>query len=407
MAALDERNSATGIAVLPRDRTWAMRRDQIIVILGGLAITAVILWVASHVTRALLLLVIGSLLAYALAPAIRFFSRFMPRPLALALVYLILLSAFGGLFYLVITTAVAQFNALAPQINTLLKAGPNGQPAPLIQTAQRLGITSAQIDTFKQQVTTRIEGTAQQVVPFVQGLFNSVLDTFLVVVLSIYLLIDGQRLSTWLTTRTPSVTRGRITSFLTTLQNVVGGYIRGQLIMSTLIGVLVGAGMFVLRVPDAVLLGVLAFILAFIPILGTLASGVICVLIALTQGVPLAIGVLVYFVVVHIIEGDVVGPRVVGQAVGLHPAVSIVALIAGSELFGITGALFASPIAGLVQALLTDFYVEWRKGHPDQFAHNEMNPLAIGASAVVATATAPGHEEDLDASERVVTKEKR
>jgi len=77
--------------------------------------------------------------------------------------------------------------------------------------------------------------------------------------------------------------------------------------------------------------------------------------------------VLAYFVVVHVIEGDVVGPRIVGQAIGLHPVVSLAALIAGSELFGIWGALFASPVAGVLQALIIALWTNWRETHPEEF----------------------------------------
>jgi hypothetical protein len=120
-------------------------------------------------------------------------------------------------------------------------------------------------------------------------------------------------------------------------------------------------------VPYAVLLGVLAFILEFIPNLGTLVSGAICVLAALTQGWVLALIVLGYFVIVHVIEGYIVGPRIVGRAVGVHPAVSIVALLAGAELFGLWGALFASPVAGLAQAFLAAIWIQWRQTHSSQF----------------------------------------
>jgi predicted PurR-regulated permease PerM len=120
-------------------------------------------------------------------------------------------------------------------------------------------------------------------------------------------------------------------------------------------------------VPFALLLGVLAFVLEFIPVLGTLVSGAICVLLALTKGWVIALIVLVYFVVVHVIEGDVVGPRIVGKAVGLHPVVSLAALIAGAELFGIAGALLAAPVAGVLQALLIAIWIEWRATHPKAF----------------------------------------
>jgi len=138
-------------------------------------------------------------------------------------------------------------------------------------------------------------------------------------------------------------------------------------LLCSLIGVLVGAGMQVLGVPYALLLGVLAFVLEFIPILGTLASGAICVLLALTKGWFIAVIVLIYFVVVHVIEGDVVGPRIVGKAIGLHPVVALLALIIGGDLFGIWGALFASPIAGVLQAFLIALWSEWREMHPNEF----------------------------------------
>ena len=109
------------------------------------------------------------------------------------------------------------------------------------------------------------------------------------------------------------------------------------------------------------------FILEFIPVLGTLVSGAICVLFALTHGWLLAVIVLAYFVIVHIIEGDVVGPRVVGKVIGLHPVVSLVALIAGGELFGIWGVLFASPVAGVIQAFLIAIWYEWHETHRQEF----------------------------------------
>jgi len=133
----------------------------------------------------------------------------------------------------------------------------------------------------------------------------------------------------------------------------------------------------------------MAFILEFIPVLGTLISGVICVLLALTKGWLIAVLVLGYFIIVHIIEGDVVGPRIVGKAIGLHPVVSIVSLIAGAELFGLWGALFASPIAGVVQALLVDFWKQWRERHPDQFPEQDIAASIEATTEAAADTIAP------------------
>ena len=349
----------------PTNVKWARRRDIPIAILAWTALIFAVLWGAGHIARTILILAIAALLAYALAPGVKMLQRFMPRFLAILIMYLIVLGLLSFLIYLIVTTAIAQVGGLATSVQKLLTPGSSGQGSPLEQTLRSLGISQQQISTFSSQISTQLEGAASNAVPVVTGLFNTILDIILIAVLSIYLLIDGSRVTDWIRHNSPQATRANFV--LSTIQRIVGGYIRGQFFLSALIGVLVGGGMFAFHVPYAVLLGVLAFIFEFIPILGTLLSGAICTLIALTQGWLIALGVLGYFIVVHILEGDVVGPRIVGKAVGLHPIISLVALVAGSELFGIWGALFASPVAGVLQALIVAIWTNWRETHPEEF----------------------------------------
>lgn len=346
---------------------WAHRRDVGLALLAWLALIGVALWLAAHVVRALLIVVIASLLAYALSPAVARLRRWLPRWLAILLVYVGLLGVLGVIGYFVVTTAVAQLGGLVQLAQQQLRGGQNGAPSPLVQRLEDLGIPRDQIDAVGSAAVAQLRTAGGEVVPVVTGVLNGTLDTVLILVLSVYLLIDGARVSVWLRGGTPLRHRRRIVSLLDTFQRIVGGYIRGQVALALLIGALVGIGMLALGVPYAILLGVLAFVLEFIPILGTLVSGAICVLVALTQGFLLAAVVLLYFVVVHVIEGDVVGPRIVGKAVGLHPVLSIVALVAGAEVFGIWGALLASPVAGVAQAVVVDLWIEWRKGHAAEF----------------------------------------
>ncbi|GHO77279.1 hypothetical protein KSD_50500 [Ktedonobacter sp. SOSP1-85] len=345
--------------------TWARRRDIPIAILAWIAVVAIILWGASHIIRTLLLLAIAALLAYALAPGVKVLQRFMPRFLAILFMYLVVLGALSFLIYLIVSTAIAQVSSLASTIHTLLTPTSATRLSPFEQALRSFGLTPDQIASFRTQITSRLEGTAGSALPFVTGVFDVLLDVIVIAVLSVYLLLDGSRASNWIRQNAPRLTQANFV--LDAVQHIVGGYIRGQLLLSTLIGVLVGGGMFAFHVPYAVLLGVLAFVLEFIPVLGTLVSGAICILIALTQGWLIALGVLIYFVVVHIIEGDVVGPRIVGKAIGLHPVISIAALIAGAELFGIWGALFASPVVGVLQVIIVALWSSWRQHRPEQF----------------------------------------
>ncbi|TMF47539.1 MAG: AI-2E family transporter [Chloroflexi bacterium] len=370
--------------------TWMRRVGLPLAILAWTGVALLILWLAGHVIQTLLLLTFAALFAYALAPAVKLLERVMPRFLAILLVYLVVLGALGVLLYLIVSTAIAQVISLSDYVRFLLTPGKGGQLTPLEQTLRSLGLSQSQIASARDQVVASIEGFAGSVVPLLTGIVGAALDVILVAVISIYLLAGGARVSNWLRGNMPDQLQGRMRLLLDTLQRVVGGYIRGQLLLCGLIGILVGVGMQVIGVPFALLLGVLAFVLEFIPVLGTLVSGAICVLLALTKGWVPAVIVLVYFVVVHVIEGDVVGPRIVGKAIGLNPVVSLAALIAGAELFGITGALFASPVAGVLQALLIAVWIEWRATHPKEFQRAK-DDLAETVEEVIAET--PGEPE--------------
>jgi predicted PurR-regulated permease PerM len=350
---------------------WAHARDVVIVILGWLAITGVVLWAIGHLTTALLLLILGGLLAYVLTPAVAFLSRYMPRWLGIVVVYLIMLALLGSLGYGIVSTAVAQLAGLSKTLPTLLET-PNAQhPSPIFNTLHRLGMSDAQIEQGRQQILSYLQGAAAtiaaQAVPILTGVAGALVDIVLIIVISIYLVIDGPSLVRWLRENSPLSQRQRVQFALDVLGTNVGGYVRGELLLATLIGVLVGGGMFAFHVPYALLLGVVAFVLEFIPILGVFISGTACVLVALTQGVWIAIGVLAYFVGIHVIEGDIVGPRIIGRVLGLHPVLAIVALITGADLFGFWGALFAAPVAGVIQSTVVALWTEWRDTHPEEF----------------------------------------
>lgn len=354
-------NSATMVA------KWVRRCGLPIAILAWIGVVFVILWAAGHVIRMLLILLIAALLAFAAAPLVKTLQRIMPHLLAILIVYLLGFSGLSVLLYMIVRTAIEQGTALAAQAQHLLTPEGQQQLKAIEQPLIALGIPPEQIAALPRQLLSHLGGIANSAVPLLISFFDFILDAIIIAVISIYLLIDGARVAQWTRTNIPMIEQHRVNFLLDTLQRIVGGYIRGQLLLSTLIGLLVGIGMTIFHVPYALLLGVLAFVLEFIPVLGTLISGAVCVLLALTQGWLIALGVLGYFIIVHIIEGDVVGPRIVGKAIGLHPVVSLAALVAGAELFGIWGALFASPIAGVLQALLIGLWSEWHTRHPEQF----------------------------------------
>jgi predicted PurR-regulated permease PerM len=376
----------------PVSSNWARRRDVTITVCLWVVFAVAGLWVASHLVRPLLIVVLAALLAYAVSPAVRMLSRAVPLPLAIVLVYLLLVGLIGGVGYLFVVNATTELAALTEQITRLLSAPSAGAPTLLVQQLEQFGLSQQQIQDLSQRAAEQLQSAAENALPLlggvVTGLLAAVLDAVLVLVLSLYFLVAGPKMVGWLGRSAPVAQRERLANTVAAVQRVLGGYLRGQLTLSTLIGTLVGGGMFVIGVPYAVLLGLLAFLLEFIPTVGTLLSGVICVLVALTQGWVLALIVLGYFVLIHLLEGYVVAPRVLAKAVGLHPAVSIIALLVGAELFGVWGALFAAPVAGLLQVLTTTLWQEWRQQHPIQFPRDVTEPDVALAAAEMATTPA-------------------
>lgn len=341
-------------------------------ILAWLAVIVIGGWLLTHVLKTILTLVLSGVVAFALTPLVRILSRWMPRSIAIGLAYVVGFAVILGLISLVVATAAAQVTNLVGHLPSYGHRVHNLEPQ-IVHILRPLGVTKAKFRGTEHHLIAYLQGigttAARNSLSIITGVLGALVDIVLVLILSIYLVANGPGIAQGLRRETPRTQRWRTSLFIGIVDQVVGGYIRGTLTMATLIGVLVGAGMFVLHVPYAVLLGVLAFFMEFIPIIGVLISGAICVLIALFQGWILALIVLAYFVGVHVIEGDIVGPRIMGRAVGIHPATALIALVAGTELFGFWGALFAAPLAGLIQAVGTAAWREIRGGDPQGVLH--------------------------------------
>jgi len=334
-----------------------------LVVLAWLAVLLVVGWLLGHVTHALLVLVLSTIVAFALTPIVELLDRWVPRLLAIAVAYIFGFSLLIGLLSVVVVSAATEINNLVHNLPDYANRAQALQPQAL-GLLERVGITQTELNQAQERLITYLQNIGSQAASdafeFVKTLLNAIVDTVLVLILSIYLVANGPKMVLWLREQAPRGQVRRANLLVAIVNQVVGGYVRGTLTMALLVGVLVGVGMGVLQVRYALLLGILAFFMEFVPVLGVIISGAVCVVIALFQGWVLALVVLGYFVVVHVIEGDLIGPRVMARAVGIHPAVALLALVAGSELFGVWGALLGAPIAGLLQAIVTAAFREVR-----------------------------------------------
>ena len=371
--------------------SWQRALYLPLIILAWLAIVVVGGWLLAHVAKALLTLLLSGIVAFALTPLVSLLVRWLPRPLAIAVAYVLGFVALFGVIAFLVVTAATQVTSLIHDLPRYARQAQQLAPR-LLPLLGPFGVTSTTLHTAQQQAIASVRGVgttaAKESLGLVSGIVSTLIDLVLILILSVYLTANGPTIARRLRRETPGAQRWRTGLLIVIVNQVVGGYIRGTLTLATLVGVLVSAGMLVLHVPYAVLLGVLAFFMEFIPIIGVLISGTVCVLIALFHGPVTALLVLVYFAIVHVIEGDVVGPRIMGKAVGIHPATALLALVAGSELFGLWGALFGAPLAGVLQAIGTAAWREVRGGDAQAVVQ-----------AVVQTEKREGAEEEREAVE--------
>ncbi len=189
------------------------------------------------------------------------------------------------------------------------------------------------------------------------GLLNAVLNITLMPIFVFYLLRDWDRMMAGIHDLVPVAMRPRVTRVATEVDQRLSAFVRGQITVSAIMAVLYSLGLLLVGIDLAVPVGVLSGLLFVVPYLGTAVGIVLGVVLALLKfGLGIEIlWVLVVFAVVQFIEGYLLTPRIVGESVGLHPLVVMVALIVGGSLMGIWGMLLAIPIT----AVLSVFAAEW------------------------------------------------
>jgi predicted PurR-regulated permease PerM len=193
-------------------------------------------------------------------------------------------------------------------------------------------------------------------VELVRGVSDALINIVLTLVISIYLVADAKRLIQFIHRVTPVNHKEKVRFLEDNLHHVVGGYVRGQLTMGLIIASTTGLGLTIFGVRFAPLVAVAAFFLALVPILGTLLTGVLAALAASLNGLYTVIAVVLFYTVLHLLESNVLSPRITGQAVGVPPPLAILVLIAGGKLFGVWGAALAVPATGLIMSIVAALY---------------------------------------------------
>lgn len=278
-------------------------------------------------------------------------ARGLPPALAAVLVLLSSLALFVGVLAAITPSLVSQSSELA---------GAAGEG--LVQLQERLAGPPFNVDneTLNNLVETARQWLSERGSQIASGVYSGVaivgrglVTLALVLVLTFFFLKDGTAFLPFLR-RTAGRTGGRhLTEVSVRAWNTLGGFIRTQALVSGVDAVFIGLGLVLLDVPLAFALAILTFFGGFIPIVGAFAVGALAVLVALVaQGPMTALGVLALIIVVQQVEGNVLQPWLQGRSMQLHAGVILLAVAAGSTLFGIVGAFLAVPVAAVVAVVL-------------------------------------------------------
>jgi predicted PurR-regulated permease PerM len=201
-------------------------------------------------------------------------------------------------------------------------------------------------------VTQIVRQAVQGTVVAVSYTFSIVLAITIIPFWTYFLLRDYDKLRDSMYATLPSGIRADARSLMRLLDRIIGGYLRGQVLLMIVVGVMTAAGMGAIGVQYALVLGVIAGVLEVVPNIGPTLAAVPAILVALTRSPWLALGAAGVARVVQMIENSFIVPRVLGDSVGLHPAVMMVMLVVGAEIAGLPGLI----LAPILTAVLRDVY---------------------------------------------------
>jgi predicted PurR-regulated permease PerM len=360
--SLDEAVSGDPVP-LPRrsllDRDW----QKALVILLTVLVALILVWIGVQIVRpilrTLLLFALSGVLAFVLAaPVQALAARMHNRLAAIVAVYLVVAVVLVGGLVLLAGPFVGQASAL---LNDLPRyASDLAARSPELESAlNRFGV-QASLDDLKARAALAVQQGGTEVLSHLVGTAAEVgglmVDTLLGLVISFYLLLDGPTMRRRLLAVIPDEHRGKVLFLEDNAGRVLGGYLRGQLVMAATIGIVAGIGCRLLGLPYAIVLGVLAGLFELVPMFGPILSAVPAVLVALFLPFPTVLWVVLFFFILQQVESNILGPRITGHAVGLHPLAAMFALLAGLQLAGVLGALFAVPVAGILWVLVGAAY---------------------------------------------------
>jgi predicted PurR-regulated permease PerM len=298
----------------------------------------------------LILIGIAFFLALGLEPAVSWFvRRGLPRWLATTLVFVLFLATMAGFVAAAIPPLVEQASQLMHQAPQYLRQAQDHS-----STIGRLNDRFHLQQRITDMVNTSGGSAVNELVSAGTAVFGAVADTVIVIVLTVYLLIDLPRIRAMLYRFVPHSRRPRAILIGDEVFAKVGAYVLGNVLISGIAAAATFLWLTVFGVPYPLLLGIFVGLFDLVPVVGSTIAGVVVAAVALTVSIPVCVATAIFFIVFRLGEDYLLVPRIIGRAVQVPALLTVVAVLLGGALLGIVGALVAIPLAAAVQLLIQE-----------------------------------------------------
>lgn len=323
-----------------RSSWWRLVLGGAIALAIGLGLLGLIVLLA----QPLEVIIVGITIASSLAPVVNILNRRMPRTIAVLLVYVVLLLILSGIGLVIIPPLVEQVQQASTSFPTFINQAQ--------QMFNTLGTVTS--NSLINMLTSQFSNAASTLVTLPVMIFSSLFDALLVLFISVYGLLEAPGIQRFIVSLFSGGRSERVTSILEEMTRAMGGYVRGAVINGLIIGTLTYIGLLVIGVQFPIVLGLLAGVLEMIPFLGPIIAAIPTLTIALLQSPTQALFVLIYVIILHQFESNILVPNIMHSQTEISPLFALLALLIGFTIGGILGALTTIPLFTAVWVLVKD-----------------------------------------------------
>lgn len=296
---------------------------------------AILVWALIGIRDLLYLVVFSLILALALNPLVRWLGRrYLPRPIAVGLVF----AAIVGFILLF-------FFTLLPVLQTEFAAVSTAMPEMVSKAAASATrwLPDSSLSAATNAIPASLEHAANAAVAGLRGAFSSVWFVIALLVLTYYLLLEDRRVHEFLHALTPSARRPAIDNTIATLENRMSHWLRGQLLLGLIIGLMSFIGLVALGIEFAFALALIAGLSELVPTIGPYLGMIPAALVGFSQSPGKGVAVLILYWIIQQAENNFIVPKVMSKASGTNPLAIVIALLIGAKVAGVIGILLSVP----------------------------------------------------------------